>query len=81
MTNYFGLAILGIVQQFHCDDPVAVIYSIKFIKMDGRPVGLLFCMLSVVHLVNVIFASEFDNNVGNLQLDVKVSLIFLQSLP
>ena len=71
---HFGLAICGILQQFRNHDLVAAIYFINSLRMDGRPVGL-FCMLSLLHLVNVVFTSELDNNIGNLQLDLKVSSI------
>ena len=47
--------------------------------MDTRLVGL-FCVVSVVYLVNVVFASELDNDIVNLQHDTKVSLNFLVSV-
>ena len=79
MTNCFGLAIFGILQQFRCNDLVTVIYSLQFIIMDTRLVGL-FCVVSVVYLVNVVFASELNNDIVNLQHDTKVSLNFLVSV-
>ena len=47
--------------------------------MDTRLVGL-FCVVSVVYLVNVVFASELDKYIVNLQHDTKVSLNFLVSV-